>query len=296
MGTELDNGTSTTGTPDVYEHKNDTMGLNDAIKQTLQGEKPAAEPDGPVKPNDLPDSFWDAEKGLVKVDELITAHNEAEKRAKGLRDKLAKGENLAPKDVAGYELAAPEGFEFTADDEQVVGLLKEIGVKHKLSQEQLQGVLNDFMTGAQALGFEAGAELTPEEIAAQQQAYVQEEYKKIGPNASVMAQAVAGWGKVLESKGIISSEETKTFENMINDAPTLVLMNKLRSLAGFGDDIPGNTGSVYDSGILSDDEIHELFGKYYKDKNDTASYQKALTALKAREAAGITGPLRTSRL
>jgi len=59
---------------------------------------PAADDGKPQRPDNIPEKFWDAEKGEVRLDELAKSYAELEK---------AKSEAPAPK-VEGTEGAAPK--------------------------------------------------------------------------------------------------------------------------------------------------------------------------------------------
>jgi hypothetical protein len=61
----------------------------------------AAAGDGPIRPEGLPDQFWEDGKG-VKVGDLWTAYRD-------VQEKAALAAKDVPADVAGYALAIPEG-------------------------------------------------------------------------------------------------------------------------------------------------------------------------------------------
>lgn len=86
---------------------------------TAPAAPPAAEPtsppqaDAPTRPEHVPEKFWDAEKGEVRVEAALKSYSELEKRNSGLRqahraeyEKEVFG--ARPEKAEGYEVKAPE--------------------------------------------------------------------------------------------------------------------------------------------------------------------------------------------
>lgn len=288
--TKFDTGTQQpdNGQTATHQHQNDYMGLNDAIgglKDTA-GQTPAD--DGkPLKPEGLPDNFWDAESNQIKTDDLIKAYTTESARAKGLRDKLAKGAGGAPETVDEYEITAPEGFEFTENDADVLNAAKQAGLAAGLTNDQINKFVQHYMLKAQDL---LPQELSAEEQKAQEAAYQQEEFKKIGPNAGIIVQAVAGMRETLVNKGILSADEAEVFNGMITTAAQLKVMNSLRSFIGIGDEIPANAG-LTPNGLMSDGEIYNLIGSKEYMSGDPAVHRKVEEQLSLRTMSGRTGLL-----
>lgn len=269
-------------TVETFKHEHDLSGLNDAIADNAAAETGRQET-GPAMPEGLDPRFWDAETGQVKLADLITEAN----RAKGLRDKLAKGGEDAPANVEGYEFAAPEGYEFGEEDAPLLQIAAQLGVKYKLNQETLNGLLGDFIVKARELDAELHPELTPEQEAQAEAERVKAEFNKIGPNASVIAQSVNGWLSVMERNRMLEPNIAEWARNNCNSAEALLFMNAVRQIAGVGDDIPANTGQYTGEGLKSDAEIHALL-------NGSADEAKeGRKQLELRRKLGIEGTLKT---
>lgn len=274
---------------DDYRHENDPMGVNDAIDNLDDDDK---DDSGDGRPAGLPDEAWNAETGEVDIEKFIALYDQTSKRMNGLRTKLAKGETLAPKDVAGYEVSWPEGYEATDGDNKALDTLKNIGVKYGMTNDQMQGLLTDFLKDAHAEGgfwTDFSDMLTPEEQAAAQAEYQQKEIAKLGPNGTAIIRRLAGAKQAMVSKGILTAEEGQAFEGMVMTADAANVLNKLMPMLGLGDDIPSqaNTGQ---GRLKSDAEIIAMQEKYFE-TGDSRLDKEINEQLDLRTAAGYTGPL-----
>lgn len=205
-----------------------------------------------VKPDFLPDDLWDADQGDVKKEELLKAYEQEAKRAKGLRDKLAKGENKAPVSADGYQVTFEEGTQIDPED-KALAIAKEAALKAGLSNEQLNTFVNLYVKETGGV-FLPPTEPTEEEL----KAYREAEYAKIGENAPAIVRGVASWKKGLLDSGVISEEEEHVIDAFGSTAEGVRVLNKFRVLMGESD-IPAKT--QFDDGLPSDKEIFEAIGK-----------------------------------
>jgi hypothetical protein len=77
-----------TGQPPLSAHDQAMIAKVDAASVSTQeavtgkpveGSKPAVDASKPVRPEHIPEKFWDAEKGTVRVDDLVKSYSELEK-------------------------------------------------------------------------------------------------------------------------------------------------------------------------------------------------------------------------
>jgi hypothetical protein len=211
-------------------------------------------------PKDFPKEAWDDEKKAPKAEVLYDKFKEAEARAKGLRDKLAKGEGKAPKDPKEYafkpgEKGAKLFKDGDASKDPLIAAAAPIAHKYGISKEAYQGFLSemsDFIADKVGEAQEAGpAELSPEQKAEIRTA----EYKKIGTNAPQIIKAVETWGKELKETGQFSEADIAAFKSMAVTGEQVRVLNKLRALAGGGNHLPMDFSG---DGLASDDEIANL--------------------------------------
>lgn len=212
------------------------------------------------KPKDFPDEAWDAEKNTPKADVLYNKFKEAEARAKGLRDKLAKGDGKAPKDAKEYAFKPSEKAgkifkEGDASKDPLVMAAAPIAHKYGLSKDAFQGFMSEMSDKIAELA-EANANQEPVEMTPEQKAEVRDvEYKKIGTNATQVIKAVETWAKELKASGQFSEADLAEFKNMAMTGGQVRVLNKLRAMAGGGNTLPMDFGG---DGLPSDAEIAEL--------------------------------------
>lgn len=113
----------------------------------------------PARPENVPENFWDAEKGAIKTDDLLTSWSEAQAKlnppeltdaekaaAETAKTEAATAANKAL--VESYDIKAPEGFELA--DEQLTPV-KELFGKLGIPKEGAQELIELYATNAAAL-------------------------------------------------------------------------------------------------------------------------------------------------
>lgn len=255
-------------------------GLEDEGGVAGDGTKPLDFTKG--KPEGFPDELWDGEKNQPKADLLYQKMQDAEARAKGLRDKLAKGEGKPPKDAKEYTVDAGEkGKTLITDNDPLLAEAQKIAHELKIPKEtygKFMGKLTDFLADHIEKLQENPPELTPEQKAEIRQ----KEYAKIGTNAPQIVKAVETWGRELKAQGQFSEDDLAAFKSMALTGEQVRVLNKLRALAGGGKSLPMDFSG---DGLPSDSEISDMIVKAHK-SGDSAEAAKVEEILNKRRQAG----------
>lgn len=206
-----------------------------------------AEPDTgapKVKPEYLPDNFWNADKGEADFEGMA-------KSWRDLRGKISKGAHNAPAD-GKYDLSALEMPEDNPMANTLTGWAKENGI----SQAQFDELATKIRATAQEV---MGAE-TIDPAA---------EMKKLGPNANAMVNGMVDWARGLVSKGVWSKDDFEEFKIMGGTARGLNALVKIRE--AYEGRIPIESHPL--DGAPSKEELYNMVNdpKY---KTDAAYRQK----------------------
>lgn len=182
----------------------------------------------PERPDYIPEKFWDAEKGEVRIDGLAKSYTELEKNRVN-PDKLKEEwetERLAgrPEAPDGYQLPEDERF----DQEQlaqspIVDIWRAAAHDAGLNQEQFEQRLVDY------------ADAYTEQVAATMQA----EKEQLGENADARIDAVAKWAKATlpeEEYGALS--QVATTANGVRLAERMMKAFREAGMEGQGDGDP----------------------------------------------------------
>lgn len=256
----------------------------DSLIVDVEDPKPLAFEKG-VKPEGIPDDAWDETTGEVKVEALFQAYQNEAKRAKGLRDKLAKGGDKAPKDPSEYKLEFAEEIKAVIpDNDPLVEAGRKIAQKNGLSQEQFQGFMSEMAGEVAKLRSQIEQPEAPSE--AEIQEYREAEFKKLGANGKAVARAVSEWARQMKDTGAISEADHKLMQSFATSADAIRLLNTLRSMTTQNSNTNIPLDSTIDDGLPSDHEIYAMIGsKKYQD-GDPVTLRKVEDLLAKREAAG----------
>lgn len=215
------------------------------------------------KPEGFPDEAWDEKEKKPKSDVLFKKWQEAETRAKGLRDKLAKGEGKPPKDAKEYSFKPSEKSaklfgDGDASKDPLVQAVGPIAKKYNLTKEQYTGFMGEISDKiAEMVEAKSGEEVA--ELTEEQKTEIRtREYAKIGTNAKQIIKAVESFGRELKNSGQFSEDDLKAFKSMAMTGDQVRVLNKLRAIAGGGNNI---NMDISDDGLPSDNEIAELQAK-----------------------------------
>lgn len=231
-------------------------------------------------PEGFPEEAWDAENNSPKADVLFKKLTEAETRAKGLRDKLAKGEGKPPKDASEYKFTPTEkglaAFkDGNVDNDPIIAASRPIAQKYGLSKEQYAGFMSEMAEVMASTAGEGPAQMTEEQIAE----YRKAEISKLGANGKQVVRAVESWARELEKSGVFSEADVESFRSLGTSADKLIVLNKLRALAGGGNSIPTN---VADDGLPDDNTIRDMIANMKTEADE----KKVFELLEKRRAAG----------
>lgn len=189
------------------------------------------------KPEGFPDDFWDAEKKAPVIDKLFTDWQRKDKIAKDLRVKLGKGEfeGKPPEDIKEYTVELSDELKpLVPEDDRIYNAARQAAKDAGLPKE----AFNKFMQPVIAELAKAKAEMetppTAEEIEAGRMA----EVEKLGPSGQKIVEAVGSFIEQLYKGGTLSEAEAKAAKNMVFDADSARVMNKLRVMAGGRDQVP----------------------------------------------------------
>lgn len=288
----------------------DTTASADDIDVSLTADdNPDTAPKSPYEPGgERPDwldkTLWDDEAKDIRKDAVLEALEQEKARAKGLRDKLAKGAGKAPESPDAYKAELDEDLaKIAPDNDPLVQEFRKTSHELNLTNEQFDGIMKmvtGFIGKSQGQTLEdALSNLSEEERAEyekKQQAAIEEykkqEYAKIGPNAPRIARAINEWGRQLEAQGHFSEEERKVFNSFGHDANSIKVLNKLRTMMGSGGEIPLDV--VDSDSVPSDTEIHRTINSEKYMSGDPETLKKVEGWLNERERLGRPARLQVS--
>jgi hypothetical protein len=166
------------------------------------------------RPDNIPEKFWDKEKGEARIDDAFKSISELEK-------KLSQGKHKAPEEY-DYEILDKNGW---TKDDPVVGKFTEWSKQNNISQDNF----NELVTQVIEI---AGQGEEQEKINSE------EELKKLGNNAKAVIKQNLDWidGKV--NQGVFTKEEGELMDTWGNTAQGIKLISKLKNLSGDLSPIP----------------------------------------------------------
>lgn len=235
------------------------------------------------KPEDLPDDLWDEEAKTFNIENLYKSYKNESNKAKGLRDKLAKGQGTPPKKPEDYRMDNDGDSDNVFEDgNPIVEKMKEICFENKVSKEVYNNIMSNLGSYIKENqdSFSKGEHLSEE----QKSVIVEEEYRKIGKNAPAVIRAVTEWTQQLYNQGIFSEDELNVIQEIGNNGDAVRVLNKLRVQAGGKQDIPIQTG--IDDSLPSDAEIAEIIGSQGYQSGDASVHAKVEDLLRRRTASG----------
>jgi hypothetical protein len=195
-------------------------------KPSFQGEaKPAPSKPTAQRPEGLPDQFWDAEKGEVRLAELIKSQAD-------LRRIVSRGEHKPPPTPDDYKL--PTGDTIPGDlikpDDPLWKATTAAAHARGFSQADLEALAKPFLETLAELTKDARP-LSPEQAKAAQEQALAAEMAKLGPQGQAMIRGVDTWLKGLAAKQVLTAEELTALRS-VGTADGVRALAKLRELAG----------------------------------------------------------------
>ena len=208
----------------------------------VPGEVPGAPK---LKPEYLPDNFWNEEKGEANYEALAKSWSD-------LRKTISQGKHKAPAD-GKYDTAAwGEG----ADEHPIANTLVSWAKDNGLSQAQFDDLVGKIQT--QAKEVMDGQSIDP-----------QVEMQQLGPNANAVINGMVNWARGLVNKGIWGADDFEEFKVMGGTAKGLKALMKVRE--SYEGRIPVESMPI--EGAMSKEELYGMVAdpKY---KTDAAYRQK----------------------
>lgn len=213
----------------------DPVGGNDTDDRgnpVNEGEKDFNTP----RPDNVPEKFWDAEKGAVNVDAVLKSYGELEKSLTKAKEK--------PKAPDNYEYTTPEklreefGIKETIDEnDPYFSKYKEFAKEQGMSQEQFSNFVNFY------LEMELG----------ENRANMNAEFAKLG-NQQEAIKRVKNL-RMFSSK-YLSKESQQVMESLVGTAASVKLFEELATIASKGRQ-PADLDSRIDD-TLSDGDIDAM--------------------------------------
>jgi hypothetical protein len=246
---------------------------------TTEGQEPVIV----TRPDNIPESFWDAEKNALKTDDLLKSYDDAEKRAKGLRDKLAKGWQNVPDDATKYAFELPDTFKETLADgelnEEMVDFAKAAAFESGLSQEQFNNFMGRIIPQLHEYGISLdNREPTPEEVEAQQKEIAEAkkvEFQKLGDGADRIIANVRANLQTIKSQNIFTESELDLIQNGLGSSAdgVLVLDKMFTKMFGQKTAITNFDVKASSFGVITEDALKDRLDDR-RNATNSAFYQE----------------------
>lgn len=168
-----------------------------------EAEPEAAEP--AERPDNIPEQFWDPEKGETNVDAMAQAYRE-------LRKKMDSGKHKVPEKYDTSQVEALEGLD---ENDPVLTDFLALAKDQGLDQGQFEE-LTKFYLDAQG------------EIADKIETSRAEEMNKLGRNADGIIKSMDAWLMKFHSSKVLNDSELEAIANASSNAAFISAMNKIR--------------------------------------------------------------------
>lgn len=206
----------------------DAPGLMEGLDKLKKKDEPVEDPSKDkteieVRPENVPEKFWDTEKGELRRDSLLKSYDDREKELSRLKGDVTPvkdfREYLADDMVKDGKLVLPEELEeeVTVDDPVLVGIMESLQARGA-SKEMGQEIIKDMFA---VLAKNVGGEID-----------VEAEMARLGENGMVVMEANHTWIDGLVSSKTISEIEKAMLYAFSQDAEGMTLLNKIRMETG----------------------------------------------------------------
>jgi hypothetical protein len=254
-------------------------GTGDAgtIFDAAGADQPAIGADGkPARPADVPEQFWDAEKGQVRVDQLS-------KSWKDLRAQVSRGEGKLPETPEGYTIPTIEGVppDLVKPDDPLLVQTRAAAHAAGITDSQMQAVMKPYLT---ALAKAQGAAADPQAAKAAHQAALNEELGKLGPNGRQLVRDVGGRIAGMEARGALTGEEAQALKALGTAAGVRALAKLLEANGA-----PSIPTDAMAADAMTQADAHKMLVEGHA-KKDQAKIDKATAALQALQQRGALKP------
>lgn len=205
-----------------------------------------------VKPEFLPDNFWDNDKGEANLEAMSKSWSD-------LRKQISQGKHKAPAD-GKYDTSS---WGDDASDNPMAGTLVDWAKENGLSQAQFDDLVGTLKEKSQELMGDVGVDAA-------------QEMKMLGPNGQALVNGMADWARGLIQKGIWGSEDWDEFKIMAGTARGINMLAKLRE--GYEGRLPIETEPM--DGLPSKDELYQMVAD--KRYNTDAAYRQKVEKMFAQ--------------
>lgn len=198
-----------------------------------------------VKPDYLPDNFWDNDKGEANYEAMAKSWGD-------LRKMVSQGKHKAP-EGGKYDISSLNTQDLESDP--IAKTYVSWAQKWGISQAAFDEMATQFYEQAQAM---APAPIDPSV-----------EMKQLGPNGQAMVNGMVDWARGLVNKGVWGADDFEEFKVMGGTAKGLRALVKIRE--AYEGRVPVESMPV--DGAPSKEELYQMVGdpKY---KTDAAFRQK----------------------
>lgn len=246
----------------------DAAGTGDAAATGADGK--------PVRPADMPEQFWDAEKGEVRVDQLA-------KSWKDLRGQVSRGEGKVPEKPEGYTIPTIEGVpaDLVKGDDPLLVETRAAAHAAGVTDKQMQAIMAPYL---KAYAKAQGAAADPEAAKAAHQAALAEELGKLGPNGRQLVRDVGGRIAGMEARGALTGEEATALKALGTAAGVRALAKLLEAQGA-----PSIPTEAMQADAMTQADAQRMLQDGYA-KGDQAKIDKATAALAALQQRGMLKP------
>ncbi len=199
------------------------LGAADAAAKAAKEAEAAKNSGKTQRPDNVPEQFWDAEKGAVKNDAVIKSWQDTRAELKAAKE-AAKGSGKAPEKAEDYKFTMPVGSDGKPvpveikDNDPAMGIARAAAHKANISQEQFNTFMSEFITGS-----------VPHLPAPVDH---EAEKAKLGPNADAIVHATLAWVDGFVTTGMLSKDERDELVFMGSSAVGIRALNKIRESTG----------------------------------------------------------------
>lgn len=220
--------------------------------------------DSKARPDDVPEKFWDNDKGEVKTSSLLKAFNDTKKALDTLkRDKGAKiGAPESAEDYfkEGLELDEDSPFSIDGPDDPGLKAWAEVGKKYDLPKDVVVGIAKDWL---KEMSPHAAEPIDPSA-----------EKEKLGKNAQNIIDGVFTWLEGQEKN--FDDGDIEVIDQLSQTANGVKFLAKMRNQSGEQPIPVSSVGST----TMSANEWHSKYNQAIKDNN--YAEQERLDALSAK--------------
>tara|TARA_R110002020_G_scaffold67762_3_gene177753 strand:+ start:952 stop:1761 length:810 start_codon:yes stop_codon:yes gene_type:complete len=244
--------------PTTEEPKTDAENVSDAPHMEKE---PEVKVEKSERPAEVPEQFWNEDKGSVDIDGLAKSYN-------SLRDKMSQGKHKAPKDgkysTDFIKKIDEQNFEEIEKDDMTQDFL-DIAKEENMSQEVVERLFTFYMKQQGVLEQEIEYKRT-------------DELKKLGRNADGIIENMDNWLSSFHKSNTITSEEREAIANASTNALFISALNKIRKSYG-EKTIPSSTAVEGNKVTMAD--VREMMKdeRYGKDADYTQGVEKKVYAM-----------------